>query len=504
MKHNGLKFVVAIAVGCTAATSFAQSGLQYPGSVQPVAYDYYAPDSGAATATDKSAPPAPPAAAPAAAAPAAAPAAPDCSAAAPAAAPSCNSCGCDSCGCGTGWLWLLGDQCPLTCPDQTTKRLFENNCWLKCHNITVTGLIDAGVAARDGSRGDNFLGPDGFDDRDYEGQLNQIDTVIAKAVKPQECCWDWGFTIETIYGTDYRYPLARGLDAYDNGSPKWNTDPRNFYGLALPQAYLEFSVGTKFDYKVGHQYTLLGYEVVNPSGNFFYSHTYTFLYAYPFTQTGVVGTYTQNDYVTWNYGINEGWDNFNDTDENISYTGGVTIKSCDKKTTLAWFFQEGNEPITGVTGPDANRYVNSIVLTKNLTDRTTFVLENADGFQSRGARDGGTSSWFGLTDYLTYKVNCCWTAGLRSEWFRDTNGTRVAPVGDFDTPNGNTASVGGFEGNFYDVTLGANYKPNGNLTVRPEIRYDLFNGSDLNGVKPYLSGTSNHQWVYAVDAVVLF
>ena len=42
------------------------------------------------------------------------------------------------------------------------------------------------------------------------------------------------------------------------------------------------------------------------------------------------------------------------------------------------------------------------------------------------------------------------------------------------------------------------------MTIRPEIRYDVFSGTDLNGVKPYDSGTSNHQWVYSVDAVLLF
>ena len=404
---------------------------------------------------------------------------------------------------------LLGSQCLLTCPDSPTKRLFENNCWLKCHEITITGLVEAGISGRDGPRGAGYNGVDGFPDRDGDPTLDQIDTVVAKAVKPVACDWSWGFTVETLWGSDYKYPLSRGLDAQDNGLPKIYDDPRKFYGLAVPQAYLEFSVGLKQDYKVGHFYTLLGNEVVSPSGNFFYTHTYTFLYAYPFTHTGILGTYTASDYVTWNYGINEGWDDTNDTAENISYTGGVTVKSCDKKTTLAWFFQDGNEQYSpfAVQGPVANRYIQSIVLTKNLTDRTTFVLENADGFQSRGERDGGTSSWFGVTDYLTYKINCCWTTGLRSEWFRDTDGTRVAAVGDFTappTPGSNPATAGGFEGDFYDVTYGFNYKPNGNLTVRPEIRYDWFTGTDLNGVKPFSSGNSNHQWVYSVDAVLLF
>jgi hypothetical protein len=477
MIRFALRFLVATAVGCSAAPSLAQTAL-------PAA---------AATPTG----------------PTAAAVAPDYAAAVNPAADPCghSSCGSDSSGCdsfGWGYLGLLGGQCPLNCPDQPAKRLFDHNDWLKCHNITVTGYIDAGIAGRDGSRGDGFMGPDGFDDRDGEGQLNQFDTVVAKDVKPAECCWDWGFKIETIYGTDYKYTVARGLDAFDNGDPKWNTDPRHFYGLALPQAYLEWAT-TKLDLKIGHWYSLLGFEVVNSNGNFFYSHTYSFINS-PYTHTGILGTYTKDEYLTFNFGLDEGWDNFNDTDQNISCTGGVTVKSCDKKTTLAWFFQEGNEPYEpgAVTGPVANRYLQSIVLTKNFTDRTTFTIENFDGFQSRGERDGGTSSWFGLTEYLVYKLNCCWTTGLRAEMFRDTDGTRVYPVGDFQTPNGNTASIGGFEGNFYDITYGFNYKPNGNLTVRPEIRYDWFSGTDLNGVRPYLSRTSDHQWVYAIDAVLLF
>ena len=40
----------------------------------------------------------------------------------------------------------------------------------------------------------------------------------------------------------------------------------------------------------------------------------------------------------------------------------------------------------------------------------------------------------------------------------------------------NVAGVGGFEGNFYALTAGLNYKPNANLTFRPELRYDWFDG----------------------------
>ncbi len=510
MRCTRLTLSVAMILGLAASGSFAQTGARYASPVQPAAYDateYYAGDDGPAP---KTAPTPPPPAAPSVApsAPGAAP-----SAAAPAAADAgscgCGSCCCDDCTNGHAWLNLLGDQCKLDCPEMKTNRWFDPDChpWLKCEGITVQGYFDAGISGHDGRRGDGYNGPDGFADRDGELQLNQIDTVIQKAVHPtDECCWSTGFTIETLEGSDYRYPLSRGLDAQDNGNPRIYYDDRKFYGLAIPQAYLEAAT-TKWDFKVGHWYTLLGNEVVNSPGNFFYTHNYTFLYGLPFTHTGVLGTYTKSDYVTYNIGVEQGWDNFDDTDHGVGVIGGVTLKSCDKKTTLAYFFEDSREPETGITGPDANRFTNSFVLTKNLTDRTTLVLENVDGFQTDGNGRGGDATWFGFTEWLTYQMNCCWTMGFRAEWFRDTNGTRVAPVGDFTTPptpGANTDSAGGFSGDFSDLTYGFNYKYSGNLTIRPEIRYDFYNPNGGTGPKPYDTGTSNHQWVYSCDAVLLF
>ena len=146
----------------------------------------------------------------------------------------------------------------MTCPDQNCTRLFGDCCWLKCHDVTVQGWVEAGYAWHDGQRNpDGFNGPDGFNDRDEEFQLNQFYTTIQKALKDNDCCWDWGYTVDLLAGTDYRYPLSKGLDARDNGTPRWNFDDRKFYGSAMPQAYLEF--GTKcLSYKVGHLYTLIG------------------------------------------------------------------------------------------------------------------------------------------------------------------------------------------------------------------------------------------------------
>lgn len=399
------------------------------------------------------------------------------------------------------------DCATLAVPDQAAERLFDNCCWLKCHDVDVTGWIEGGFAWREGQRSpDGFNGPDGFNDRDGELLLDQVYTTIHRSPKFTDGDWDWGFTVDLLVGTDARYPISQGLDASDDGVPTWNFDRRNLYGLAMPQAY--FEVGTrKLSFKVGHWYTLLGNEVVPAIGNVFYSHTYLFLYGYPFTHTGALAIYKPNDQLTLVAGIDEGWDNFNDTDENIGYTGQATLTAADKHTTLTYAWQFSNEPIISGGNPTADptalggRFVNSLVLFHDLNECLSYVIENGDGLQANGEPGGGTASWFGVDGYVTYKLNCCWTAAARAEWFRDTDGTVVAPRGDFLLPNGNSAAVGGFAGNFYDITFGVNYHPNANVQIRPEVRYDWFSGQTLNGVKPYVNGTLNHQWISSVDVI---
>jgi hypothetical protein len=207
-------------------------------------------------------------------------------------------------------------------------------------------------------------------------------------------------------------------------------------------------------------------------------------------------------------GIIEGWDTFNDTDENIGYIGQAIFTAKDKHTTLTISWVDSMEPIISGGNPTANpdvhhnRFAITPVLAHDLNDRLSYEVDGTFGCQAAGEPTGDTSTWGGAAGIFTYKLNCCWTAGTRWEWFRDTDGTRVAPVGDFATPvNNNVASAGGFAGNFYDWTWGLNYHPNANVQFRPEIRYDLFSGTPLNGVEPYRAGTSNHQWIYSTDMI---
>ena len=110
-----------------------------------------------------------------------------------------------------------------------------------------------------------------------------------------------------------------------------------------------------------------------------------------------------------------------------------------------------------------------------------------------GAPPVQDAEWYGVNQYLFYQFNCCWSAGMRFEWFRDDDGTRVTGIGD-----GNAIQGLFFEGHFYEVAWGLNWKPNDNVVVRPELRYDWFDGAGL----PYDANTSDEQFMAAVDMII--
>lgn len=411
------------------------------------------------------------------------------------------SCGCeascdDGCGCRTCCDSFCGFErcCELDCGDAETVRLFDDICGLKCRGISIYGWIAAGATANEHNPADNFNGPVTFGDR-TELQMNQLYLVTEKAIDNGGCGWGIGGRVDFLYGTDHRFTMARGLETEDDLSPKWNNE--RFYGLAMPQAYLDVAYNDT-TVRVGHFYTIIGYEVVPAPNNFFYSHAYTMQYGEPFTHTGVLAIQKWNDRLSFSAGIHRGWNNWEEAPgaDQASFLGGVTIASEDGKGSLAFGITSGDEP-SAVTF--ANRTMYSIVYSrKMLCDRFTYVLQHDYGIQDDGVGAVGAApvdeaQWYGINQYFLYQLNCCWSAGMRVEWFRDDDGTRVTGLGD-----GNAIAGQAFEGNFWEITWGLNWKPNDNVVIRPELRYDWFEGAG----NPYNDGTDTSQFTAAVDAII--
>ena len=57
---------------------------------------------------------------------------------------------------------------------------------------------------------------------------------------------------------------------------------------------------------------------------------------------------------------------------------------------------------------------------------------------------------------------------------------------------------------YNDVTIGLNWKPNKNVTVRTEVRWDWAANSAVAGAKPYDDGSRNSQFLWGNDVVIRF
>lgn len=362
-------------------------------------------------------------------------------------------------------------------------RLFPEICGVQAY-----GWANFGGTLNASKPRSRFNGPMTFNDRN-EFQANQLYGVLEKKLNVEECCWDLGGRVDLLYGSDYLFTEAAGLETHRDFTRKWNAGP--YYGLALPQAYGEIGVGN-LSVKLGHFYTPIGYEVVNAPGNFFYSHVYSHQYGEPFTHTGGLATYKHSDSLSVYAGLVNGWDKFDTLDNEPAFLGGFTWTGCDNLHSLSFGAITGEE--NGAVLPvDGNRTMYSVVYKLDLQPFTWVVLHDA-GWQDNFAGTGQTAEWYGLAQYLLYTINEEWKAGVRGEWFRDDDGTRVTGL------RRRNPNAGPFVGNFWDITAGINWLPHSNVTIREEVRWDWFDGTG----RPFDDGGKTSQFTLATDVIIQF
>jgi putative OmpL-like beta-barrel porin-2 len=271
---------------------------------------------------------------------------------------------------------------------------------------------------------------------------------------------DWGFRADMMYGID-----SGDTQAFGNNPGRWDFvngwDRGAGYGWAMPQLYLQLASG---DWSViaGHFYTLLGYEVVTAPDNFFFSHAYTMYNSEAFTHTGVLATYSASDNIEIYGGWTMGWDTgFDQFGNGSSFLGGVKVSLSDNAT-YTYICTAGDMGVRG------DGYSHSNVLDLSLTDKLNWVLQS--DMVSFGPIGGGQNDEVGLNQYLIYSVNDCLGVGARLEWWKSDAGFNH---GGQSIPQGGSVS-------YYEATFGVNIKPQANLTIRPELRYDWFPHADYD------------------------
>ncbi len=363
--------------------------------------------------------------------------------------------------------------------------------------IDMGGWIQQGITFNSLNPADRFNGPVATNDRSSEYQLNQAWMYFVRPTKTDGCGWDIGGRIDVVYGTDWRFGQCFGLETQID-------DPNSFYGLVLPQFYLEVAVND-LTVKMGHFATLTSLELVPAPVNFFYSHTYIVSgYFDPLLVTGLQADYKLDDH--WNLvaGFNRGWLEFEDPSNTMNFLGGVKATSDNKKSVLSVMVDAGKQ--IGFTGVNDRTSVIT-VFTHNFTDRFAYGSQYTAGIEEDGSvtRPGENASWYGTEQILTYKLNDKWAAGLRYEWIRDNDGARVAGVGTLMGTARGWGGLPGMAGAYNDLSLGLNYRPHPNFVFRPEVRWDWYDGlPNAAGQLPFGDYTEREQFLAAMDMVVTF
>ena len=363
-----------------------------------------------------------------------------------------------------------------------------------------------------------------YNDRNGEVVMNQLYISFGRNIDKRRSTFDFGGRIDILYGADYfatssllletrdsRYsdPSASTLTPYE-AQLHWNSNkgPRRgetaaLYGLSLPQFYAEVFVPLRFGttVKAGHFYPGMSLESAMSPQNFFYSHSYSFMYGSPTTLTGVTATTQWTKRLSTIFGITQGWDVFDNPMDRVNWLGGVQWESLDKETALSFIVHSGKE--SERRGDIRTGY--TLTLNQLLTKRLRYSLEHTLGYEDGAKRinlvDRGPARWFSVAQYLQWELNDRWAVGLRGEWFRDDGYSRVVnrALDSF------VYSVSGKD--LFEVTFGVNWKPTRFVTIRPELRYDWANTrvyNKLDGTTQGIFDGNREMFSLAIDAVIRF
>ena len=336
----------------------------------------------------------------------------------------------------------------------------------------LTGYFDVGYTSLSGRGAFNTTpsgpgvtigGPDRvFDYRRDSLNLHQLALTLAN--QPKE---GFGALLNLTLGRDadviaaYKTGPSRG-DGCNLATGQANTDSCRKTGYDFTQAFVQYATGPA-TFMLGKYVTLAGAEVINSTAISNYSRSILFGYAIPFTHTGFRASYAASDALTLIAGVNNGWDDLNDTNSAKTVELGVAFTPV-KEFSLAGQIYSGKERVGGLinTGPQGSRNLFDVVATFNATDKLTFILNYDYGTQANASSVTATgvskAKWYGLAGYVNYQIDEKWKVSLRGEYFDDRDGYRT-----------------GVAQKWKEATLTLGYTPIKNLELRAEIRGDRSN-----------------------------
>ncbi|MDQ6870301.1 MAG: porin [Pseudomonadota bacterium] len=406
--------------------------------------------------------------------------------------------------------------------------------------FTVGGTVEAGVTLNGDNPADGLNFGHLFTDKANTPVLNQILLTAQRPLDPKATDYDFGFKVQLMYGSDARY-------THFLGEADYALNELNQFDVveAWATAHLPWLFSGGIDIKAGQYVTLEGAEVIDPTGDYLYSHSYIFNFGIPFKHTGIM-TISHVDplvdiYAGVDTGVNTTFGNhLGDNNGGAAFHGGIGLNLLDGNLTILATTHIGpenadtngtNNTIDIITACGCNpnnalRYLNDITTTWKINDSWTLINDlnyiRDDGFKATG---------YGIAQYAVYTVNDWLKIVGRAEVWRDNNNFFVAAFpGNFDFVNAehgfiNTAIPGGPAGGgttYFEITGGLNLAPAlpqgfpvlKSITFRPEVRYDAslnnttpFDGQSVPGGRHFAgfgAGTKSSQFTFGGDLIAKF
>ena len=387
----------------------------------------------------------------------------------------------------------------------------SDNSWWK--TFAISGYVDAGIMVNPtGSSGPVGTDTNGtnfgrlFDDRANRPELNQASILITRPLDPNADDFDYGFTLQPMFGTDARYTHLLGVADHAISSIEQVTLIEADALMHLP-----WTIGGGTDVKIGIFPSPLSAETTVPSNNPFFSHSYIFNFGVTVAHTGAFTVTHATPMFDVYLGIDAGNQTTPWKDNNSSAAGwaGLGINLLGGNLTITALNHFGPENPTGTVNASGAlvdgswRSESTITTVYKYNDNLTLTAD------LNFARDAGFSaSAYGVAGYAAYAVNTELTLQARAELWRDDSGFFVAAFpGNLDARNAlvgaPTTAFGAGPSTYTEITLGANYKkslpdPLGTVLFRPELRYDNATAKAFN------NGRRHDSFTIGADVIVSF
>jgi hypothetical protein len=365
--------------------------------------------------------------------------------------------------------------------------------------IKIYGWIDIGVNA---STSKNSNAPTSYNLVPNRVVLDQaILRVERQPNTVQREHADWGFVVDNIFGTDYRYTLAKGIfsDQLLKKNNLYGYDPTQVYGmLYLPKVAQGLLI------KVGRFISPADIEAQWAPDNYLYSHSLMFTVD-PYTFTGVHAILKLNDHWQLSGGIHTGNDmapwsssasvnglamvRWVSSNNNNSLYGGINSLG-------RGYYKDAHDNLQMVVGTWGHRFSSKVHMNTEV-----YYIWQHDAAVGGTAIEGPGKEWYmgtglgatipgianavGLVNYFQIQLSAEKDyLSIRNDFLNDPQGNRT-----------------GYTTAYTSHTIGWVHHFNKLIRIRPELRYERAYG---DGITPYDNGTRKDQFTAAMDLIVRF